>query len=910
MVTIYIEGKPYQVPEGRNLLEVCLSLGFDIPYFCWHPVLGSAGACRQCAVKQFKDENDTRGHIVMACMTSVKEGISISIHDPEAKEFRAANIEWLMANHPHDCPVCDEGGECHLQDMTVMCGHVRRDYRFAKRTHRNQDLGPLIEHEMNRCISCYRCVRFYTDYAGGRDFSVFGAHEHLYFGRFEDGPFESEFSGNLVEICPTGVFTDKILHGHYTRKWDLQTAPSICVLCGAGCNIIPGERYGTLRRIRNRYHPSINGYFLGDRGRFGFEFVNSKRRVRQAVRRLHKDGPLETLLPDQAMEHLGSILSGPGKVIGVGSPRASLEANYALRTLVGAECFCNGIAAEQAGLLALILEILQNGPARSPSIRDMEQSDAVLVLGEDVTQVMPRAALALRQSVRQEPMQELDPLHIPLWQDAGVREAVQDEKGPFFIATPYDSRLDDVATLTYHAAPDDLARLGFAVAHFLDPKASSVEDLSEEERLLTEAIAEDLKAAKRPLVVSGVSQGSSALVQAAANVAFALCNEERKAGLAFLMPEANTMGVAMMGGMDLDVALEQVREGTAKHVFILENDLHQRMEPKKAEAFLTGGQVVVLDYLETETTRRADLLLPTTSFAECTGTLVNYEGRAQRFFQVFEPTGDLLPAHRWLARMVNMTGEDGSDAWGTLDAVMHALAAEIPDFASVLPGILPGNDALKGSKVPRQSPRYSGRTSMHADRDVNVPKPPEDPDAPLSFSMEGFQGVPPAALIPRYWAPGWNSVQALNKFQQEIGGSLRGGDPGQRLLEPQALPKRAYFQGVPPAFRPKTEKWYIVPVYHMFGSEHLSMLTPGVAELAPRPYLALNPKDLENLGLAEGAAVLIDHKVSLPVKVLPSLPRGVAGFPVGLAGYLDDNYVTLHSAASADYDQMGRETHE
>jgi NADH-quinone oxidoreductase subunit G len=262
--------------------------------------------------------------------------------------------------------------------------------------------------------------------------------------------------------------------------------------------------------------------------------------------------------------------------------------------------------------------------------------------------------------------------------------------------------------------------------------------------------------------------------------------------------------------------------------------------------------------------------------------------------------------------MVNMTGEDGSDAWGTLDAVMHALAAEIPDFASVLPEIVSGKDALKGRKVPRQSPRYSGRTSMHADRDVNVPKPPEDPDAPLSFSMEGFHGMPPAALISRYWAPGWNSVQALNKFQQEIGGSLRGGDPGQRLLEPQVLPKRAYFQGVPPAFHPKTEKWCIVPVYHMFGSEPLSMLTPGVAQLAPRPYLALNPEGLETLGLAEGAAVLLDHKITLPVKVMPSLPRGVAGFPVRLAGYLDGKYVMLHSAASAvkDKDRMERETHE
>ena len=139
-----------------------------------------------------------------------------------------------MINHPHDCPVCDEGGECHLQDMTVMTGHNYRRYKFRKKTYRNQYLGPFVNHEMNRCIQCYRCVRFYRDYAGGKDFDVFGSQNRIYFGRYQDGPLESVFSGNLVEVCPTGVFTDKTLKKHYTRKWDLQSAPSICSFCGVG----------------------------------------------------------------------------------------------------------------------------------------------------------------------------------------------------------------------------------------------------------------------------------------------------------------------------------------------------------------------------------------------------------------------------------------------------------------------------------------------------------------------------------------------------------------------------------------------------------------------------------------------------------------------------------------------------
>lgn len=167
MATILVDGAEFIVNAQDNLLHACLAHGLNLPYFCWHPALGSVGACRQCAIKQFANSDDSTGRIVMACMTPATDGTRISIADPEALAFRASVIEWMMTNHPHDCPVCEEGGECHLQDMTVMTGHNYRRYRFTKRTHRNQYLGPFIKHEMNRCIACYRCVRFYRDYAGG-----------------------------------------------------------------------------------------------------------------------------------------------------------------------------------------------------------------------------------------------------------------------------------------------------------------------------------------------------------------------------------------------------------------------------------------------------------------------------------------------------------------------------------------------------------------------------------------------------------------------------------------------------------------------------------------------------------------------------------------------------------------------
>ncbi len=848
MATIYVDNRACEMDEKQNLLHGCLQLGMDLPYFCWHPAMGSVGACRQCAVKQFKDETDQRGRIVMACMTPAAEGTRISIQDPEAAEFRKAIIEGLMLNHPHDCPVCDEGGECHLQDMTVMTGHDYRRYAFEKRTFRNQYLGPFLNHEMNRCIQCYRCVRFYREYAGGNDLNAFALRNIVFFGRDRDGVLENEFAGNLVEVCPTGVFTDATLKRHYTRKWDMQMAPSVCVHCGLGCNITAAERYGTLRRLVNRYHGEVNGYFLCDRGRYGYEFVNSERRIRQAA----LDG--KPVSPETALARLRELAGG--SVIGIGSPRASLESNFALRSLVGADRFHAGISGAEAGVLKLMLDILQDGPARTPSLREIEACDAVFILGEDVTNVAPRMALSLRQSVRRQPMEIAGQLHIPLWMDHAVREAVQEKKGPLYLAAASSTRLDDIAAYTYRAAPDDLARLGFAVAHALNPDAPEREGLPESVRELAGEIAGVLKAAKSPLIVSGPSLASAAIIQAAANVAWALPG----AALAFTAPESNSMGLAMMDAPALDAA----PAAGADTVIIIENDLFRRLPAPEAEQFLARFRhVVVLDHLESATTAKAELLLPAATFAEAAGSLVNSEGRVQRFFQALAPSPPVQESWRWLG------------SWDEFDDIAAALASAIPQLAAVTQAAPAASFRMTGAKVPRQPHRYSGRTAMLANISVHEPKPPADPNSPLAFSMEGSPDAPPGALQPFFWTPGWNSIQAVNKFQEEIAGPLRQGDPGVRILEPGGR-RPPFFDAIPPAFEPRADEWLLVPLYHIFGSEELSRYAPAISQLAPQPYVALNPRDAARFG-AE-AEVLGQP---FPVIRITELPRGVAGVPAG-----------------------------
>jgi NADH-quinone oxidoreductase subunit G len=884
MATVFIEGRPFQVEAGENLLGACLELGFNLPYFCWHPALGSVGACRQCAIKQFRDEQDTRGKLVMACMTPAAEGMRISLGDADAVAFRKAIIEGLMLNHPHDCPVCDEGGECHLQDMTLMTGHDYRAYRFAKRTFRNQYLGPLINHEMNRCIQCYRCVRFYREYAGGADLNAFSLHDTVYFGRDKDGVLENEFSGNLVEVCPTGVFTDRTAKQHYTRKWDLQMAPSLCVHCGAGCNISAGERYGTLRRILNRYNGEVNGYFLCDRGRFGYEFVNQPQRLREPW--LARNGVRTRISKADALQELGDIVSRSERIVGIGSPRASLESNFALRALVGPEHFYAGIADHEYGVLRTIAKLLRSGMARSPSIREMGECDAVFILGEDLTQTAPRLSLSIRQSVRRQPMALARQRGIPEWLDHAVRGAIQSRTGPLHIASLTPTSLDDIARHTFRGAPAELARLGFAVAHELTPQSPAAPGLSGEALSRAAEIASDLRSAAQPLIIAGTAARTPSILEAAANITTALRQAGKEPRLAFVTPECNSLGLTLLGGGSLGAAMATVQETRADTVIVLENDLFRRARTEYVQAFLEAARhVIALDCIDSRLAQSAELALPSGTFAEADGTMINGEGRAQRFFQAIAPTGAVQEAWRWLSDGMVAAGRDASSSWATLDDVTAALADSVPELSPVRRAAPPATFRADCEKIPRQPHRYSGRTAMHADIMVHEPKPPDDPDSPLSFSMEGYPGQPPAALIPFFWAPGWNSIQSVNKFQSEIPGPLRGGDPGIRLFEANPTMPATYFNAVPEAPSPSEDRWLVAPIHHIFGSEELSSLSPAIAELAPQSYVALSPGDSARLGVKEGdeASIELNGAVwRLRVRIVPGLADGTAGVPEGL----------------------------
>ena len=849
-VEITIDEVTYQVSPGNNLLQECLSHGLDLPYFCWHPCLGSVGACRQCAVKQFRNEEDQTGLLTMACMTPVQAGARISIEDPQAKAFRAGVIESLMISHPHDCPVCEEGGECHLQDMTLMSGHNYRRYDKKKVTHRNQYLGPFINHEMNRCITCYRCVRFYGEYAGGTDLAAQAAHHHTYFGRHQEGVLESEFSGNLVEVCPTGVFTDKVFSENYTRKWDLQTAPSVCTGCSVGCNTAPGERYGELRRIVNRYHSEINGYFICDRGRFGTGYVNDAERLTTP-----QDGDGKALDVDAAMQSLRDITSAGA--IAIGSPRAGIEANYALRKLVGEENFHAGLADTEHACLGEMVKLAGDPAFHSPSVREIEQADAVLVLGEDLTNTAPRIALALRQSVRNKAIELAQAARIPPWQDAAVRELAQHERSPLFLFTSGASRLDDVATSRIVDAPSGLARRAFALAHHICQDAPACGDSSDcdddsndsNDNNSLETIARELLAAKRPLIVAGASSGDVNLIRAAANIARSLFKrrsngEARPVDLCLLPAEVNSLGLHLMTRPEnsLGAALRKLRDGEAANLIVLENDLYRRAAHAEVDVALARAkQTVALDLLPNRTTAKADMVLPVTAFSEQQASYINYEGRAQLAWQVHRNHSEARPAWQW-------TGD-----FEHFRATLLDCAAAVPALAR-LGEVLPDTSHLPaGAKVPRQSERYSGRTAMKANRNVHEPKQAQDPESALAFSMEGVPMKRDATILASSWAPQWNSNQSISKFQDEINGPLRQGHGGVLLLQKTAA--GGEFHPVPE--QQEGEGLELLPAMQIFGSDELTSRSAAIQERMSEAYAAVAPETARQHGLRQGQGVAI-----------------------------------------------------
>lgn len=866
MVTITIDDKTYEVEAGKNLLETCQSLGLDIPYFCWHPAMGSVGSCRQCAVTQYmpNDEKRERGKIVMSCMTPILDGLIVSLGDQTSKQFRSMLIETTMTNHPHDCPVCEEAGECHLQDMTLMSGHIERRYRGLKRTHNNQYLGPFINHEMNRCIACYRCVRFYRDYAGGTDLNVFASRNNVYFGRAEDGVLENEFSGNLAEVCPTGVFTDKTLSEHYTRKWDLQSAPSICTHCSVGCNIYPGEHKGIVRRIQNRFNPLINGHFICDRGRFGYGFVNQDNRLTRIWKRDNATQTSITLDKASAQQQLQQLLNNTS-AIAIGSARSSLENNYALRQAVGAENFYAGLNAHELEQCHYISALYQTGKLPSSTVKSIESADVALLVGEDVTQTAPVIALSLRQMTKNAGIVKASKVGVQIWQAAAVKNITQTLKSPVYIINSQQTRLDDIAEKTFFASSVAQTEKLLAIIACLNDENNTDLDAKE--------IANNLRTAESPVIITGTNHQDAALFNATIQLATTLYQLNHNMRFICALSQSNSMGQALLANQQqhIEGALSRIETNPPETLIIVETDLYRYANKDRIDNALDKiNNIIVIEHTLTPTAQTADLLLPSTSFAESIGSWVNFEGRAQTAFAVFNSQTDRQAAWQWLSSHTQHTN------------IVNELAANIPLFAA-LPEMHSSNHSAY--HIARKTLRATGRTATYATVDIREYPPAQDNDSSYNFSPEGISSLQLEGIIasdkntientpPAYlWAPQWNSNEALGHFQSDINAPIIGTHLGVLLFNSTSniTASKPHSNNMTLA----ANALLAIPYHNIFADDELSSYVPCMQKRAPEAVIKMNTATAAKKQLNEHHRVSISngHTIQqLPLLIDESAP--------------------------------------
>jgi NADH-quinone oxidoreductase subunit G len=391
LVTVTIDGREIQVPPGLGLVEAALQAGIEIPVFCYEPRLGPAiGACRMCLC-----EVEGMPKLQAACTMTTQDGMIVRTAQTSEKaaEGQEATLEFILVNHPLDCPVCDKGGECPLQDLTFRWGPGNTRMTFPKRTFEKPiPVSPTIALDRERCILCYRCTRFSSDVAEDGQLVAVNRGAQSLIATFQDEPYRAKFSGNVIELCPVGALTST-QYRFEARPWEIQNVPTVCGLCPVGCNISATTREGKVKRVVSRNHPQVDEGWLCDKGRFAFTHLYARDRISDPLHRVRRRG-FEELSWDDALDEAETLLRGAnGRIVTALSGSETVEQAYALGRLLR-----EGLGAHSAVLPEEVSPALDAFRLPLSAIRDAE---IVVVLGDEpVAERAPIVDLWLRAARR------------------------------------------------------------------------------------------------------------------------------------------------------------------------------------------------------------------------------------------------------------------------------------------------------------------------------------------------------------------------------------------------------------------------------------------------------------------------------------------------------------------------------
>jgi NADH-quinone oxidoreductase subunit G len=716
LVNIEVDGRPLQARKGAMIIEVTDAAGIEIPRFCYHKKLSVAANCRMCMVEVEKVPKP-----LPACATPVTEGMKVFTKSAIASGAQKAVMEFLLINHPLDCPICDQGGECELQDLAI--GYGRDISRFAegKRVVKDKFIGPLIATDMTRCIHCTRCIRMLREVAGKVELGATGRGENMEIGTYIETSLESELSGNVIDVCPVGALTSKPFR-FKARAWELQQHPSIAAHDAVGSSIYVHTRRGEVMRVVPRENEDVNEVWLSDRDRFSYEGLYAADRLRTPMVRMGgewQQADWESAL-QAAVDGLRNVIDrhGADSVGVLAAPTATLEELYLLQALargIGVSNIDHRL--RQCDFSDQLRAPLY--PSLGQSLPQLEGVDAALVIGANLRKEQPLAAHRLRKAalrgarvcfVNPVDYEYLFPVHAKT------------------IVAP--SRLAQALAAVAACFPGAGAAAGDAVQQLITGAAPTDTD---------RAMAAALQQAARPTLLLGAVASAhpqystlkalaGVIAQAAGATLGVLPDAANSAGawLAGVLPHRGPAGMTLdAAGLDAQAMLREPRKGYLLFNVEPEFDCH---DPVKAAAAINTAEFVVsLSPFASDAMRvAADVLLPVAPFTETSGTFVNAAGAWQSFNGVASPVGESRPGWKVLRVLGNQFGLDGFDQHSS-EQVRDALASRVE---SALPDNLQAAAPVAGS-MPANGLERIGDTAIYA-TDALVRRAPslaQTPDA-------------------------------------------------------------------------------------------------------------------------------------------------------------------------------------
>jgi NADH-quinone oxidoreductase subunit G len=869
-VTVTIDGREVKAKTGDLLIKVAQDHGTYIPRFCYHERMKPVGMCRMCLV----EVEGMRG-LQISCATVVADGMVVHTQSEAARQAQDGVLELLLINHPLDCPVCDRGGECPLQDTTLAFGPGESRFVEEKRHwEKPVPISDLVLLDRERCIQCGRCTRFADEVAGDALISFGARGNHTEVITFPDDPFASYFSGNTVQICPVGALT-ATPYRFRARPWDLSAVETSCTTCAVQCRGALQSSSNRLVRLLGVDSEPVNHGWLCDKGRFGYEVVNSDERVRAPM--VRKGGELVECSWPEALDAAAAGLKraldlhGPQSVALLGGARGTNEDAYAWARFAKGVVGTDNVDAQLGDGLAADLALGLPGA----TIADLDTAKAIVVVGIDLKEELPVLYLRARRAA--------DELGVPLIELA-----------------PRDQGLTKYAGVSLRYLPGEQGTVAQQLAGVLDGGATQDAELAKVGPLLA-GRSGDL------VVIVGrgdVAESDAATVRAAAELA-------HHASTKFLVAlrRGNVRGALDLGltpgflpgrvtldggrdwfrthwgsvpespGLDARGILEAAGQGRIHALLLLGADPHDDCPDRTLveQALNAAGFTIAIDAFVTDSTRRADVFLPVTMWGEKIGSVTNVEGRVQRLGAAISPEGSIMPDWRIAAELALRLGQDFD--LETVEEVQDEIAAVAPAHAGVDAALL--RRARDGAVLPIADHRDElvlGPARIPVTSWSWEPIEPRAPDADYAGSSQGAgvlasSGTGAAATI----QPGLTETATepddpdLADVQQHVEDSAAPSEP---------RPELHRFGGAVPATDTPGRDAYalrLVTGRTLYDGGITVAASASLSALPRDPVLLVHPHDRDRIGVEDGAEVKVTSargSLQLPLRADAAIEAG------------------------------------